>query len=577
MRHRVANGGIAHAGRRAFAGVGAAIDGHCPTVSAADGVASLAGAGLANLALGHALADDQTFKKMVRSMSGSEQAVSRRTFGRALERISQKMEVIVKHKLASLGHISISWDGWTDICGRPFIGYVYHGIGHDWNVECGFLELDFNAEADHTANGYTKSYHSVVEHFVNTESTQIVAVASDNCSTMVLAAEMISKPRIGCLCHIYNLISRELESGYCPISRDTIAAAKAFSKLIKGSTIRRKEFADLVDGFNKDAVMEWEDLDLEYEERDGVPKKRELLVMPKSVLLSAPTRWTTVNFMLERIKKLRKAVCAYVAVNRGDGLEWMRTDDFWNSLDAVIEVIKIFVEQIISLQDRTAVASVILPLLSIAISDLTSIETKGSIIVDEVRYVKIRAEERAAQFYSTNPTVLLCNLLDPRYKLDDSILVGLNITVSEEEKRRMLVQIIETFGLPTAAASSVSSKKKARTETETQNAFTRMSNAIPRAVVDMDEIGRYLREERCTTDFEVYWRLNELIYPNIARAAKMFLGIPATSTEVERLFSKASLELPANRMSMTIEALQQRIRVSVVINRCESDVVEDDA
>ena len=55
------------------------------------------------------------------------------------------------------------------------------------------------------------------------------------------------------------------------------------------------------------------------------------------------------------------------------------------------------------------------------------------------------------------------------------------------------------------------------------------------------ELTRYAESQRCErkTDPLAWWKQNERNYPNIARMAKKYLAIPATSVPNERLLSKA--------------------------------------
>lgn len=512
--------------------------------------------------LSFTLADDNLFRQMVKGLSNSEQAVSSRTFSRVVERLSEQMVLKTKQDLDAIVNVSISWDGWTDIGGRTFIGYVYHGITDDWELVTNFLDLELNSEGDQSANAYARSFRTTMDSFKEGHNFNIVAAVSDNCPTMIKSARMLDLPRIGCLCHILNLMAKELESNHCPLSRDVIEAAKRFSNIIKGAPNRKAAFAAVVQGFNK-SVMEFDDLDLSYEEKDGVVKSRDSLIMPTAVLLPAPTRWTTSYYVLERIKLLKEPIMAYIADNLDLELEAMLTVDYWKTLDEVMAVLKLFIDQIVALQDRRAIASVILPVLSVILSGLTDIESRDTIIRSDVSHVLRKARERISTYYAENTLALQCNLLDPRFKLDDTFLRVLGITVTMDEKRRMLYDLTAEEEVKEA---SIQPRKKPRQEELKQDTFTALSNAMTSPNSESDEFSSYLAEERASVDFDRYWKTRTVSYPRIAKAAKRLLAIPATSSEVERVFSRGSLTLPANRMSMKHTTLRDRIRVAIYQN-----------
>ena len=66
------------------------------------------------------------------------------------------------------------------------------------------------------------------------------------------------------------------------------------------------------------------------------------------------------------------------------------------------------------------------------------------------------------------------------------------------------------------------------------------------------ELSRYTESQRCErmTDPLTWWKKNEINYPNIAKMAKKYLSIPATSVPSERLFSKAGEIVSARRASI---------------------------
>jgi hypothetical protein len=69
------------------------------------------------------------------------------------------------------------------------------------------------------------------------------------------------------------------------------------------------------------------------------------------------------------------------------------------------------------------------------------------------------------------------------------------------------------------------------------------------------ELAAYLQESAPPMDSNPldWWKVNQIRYPKLAKAAKHFLGIPATSVPSERLFSKSGQALTnrRNRLSST--------------------------
>ena len=57
------------------------------------------------------------------------------------------------------------------------------------------------------------------------------------------------------------------------------------------------------------------------------------------------------------------------------------------------------------------------------------------------------------------------------------------------------------------------------------------------------ELEEFLLEKSvpCNSDVMAWWSMNERRFPKLAKLAKIYLGIPATSASSERLFSKAGI------------------------------------
>lgn len=57
----------------------------------------------------------------------------------------------------------------------------------------------------------------------------------------------------------------------------------------------------------------------------------------------------------------------------------------------------------------------------------------------------------------------------------------------------------------------------------------------------------------------VWWRTNESMYPRIAKLAKCYLAVPATSVPSERVFSTAGDIVTASRSALTADSVDKLI------------------
>ena len=75
-----------------------------------------------------------------------------------------------------------------------------------------------------------------------------------------------------------------------------------------------------------------------------------------------------------------------------------------------------------------------------------------------------------------------------------------------------------------------------------------------------DEIGEYLKLPQIANTGEwaglKWWADNKKRFPNLARMARQYLGCPASSATVERLFSIVGIAFSDKRMSSTASTLE---------------------
>ncbi|CAD6945113.1 unnamed protein product [Tilletia controversa] len=81
---------------------------------------------------------------------------------------------------------------------------------------------------------------------------------------------------------------------------------------------------------------------------------------------------------------------------------------------------------------------------------------------------------------------------------------------------------------------------------------------------ESDEVARYLNTKNCPwrdSDETPYkwWRDNEGVFPSLAKLARVVLGIPGSSSSVERVFSQASLFSTSKRQSLSSKALSELV------------------
>jgi len=102
-----------------------------------------------------------------------------------------------------------------------------------------------------------------------------------------------------------------------------------------------------------------------------------------------------------------------------------------------------------------------------------------------------------------------------------------------------------------STADSQQSKKRKANDDDDDD-FDLIAQRFGKGEAVQDELGRYLKspplsvstkEANLSFDLIAWWKVNETVYPTLARMAYELYSIPSMSAEVERVFSRCYLEI----------------------------------
>jgi hypothetical protein len=85
---------------------------------------------------------------------------------------------------------------------------------------------------------------------------------------------------------------------------------------------------------------------------------------------------------------------------------------------------------------------------------------------------------------------------------------------------------------------------------------------------EMEYYGKPVTGKRGDIDPLDWWRTNRNEYPNLARVAKKWLGVCATSTASERVFSSCGLALNAKRTKLQGTTLEAQVKLKYNLVNC---------
>ena len=259
------------------------------------------------------------------------------------------------------------------------------------------------------------------------------------------------------------------------------------------------------------------------------------------------TRWNSTYMMLESFEKQRVAVSTVLG-NKGK-VHLCLTDSELITLDEILVVLKPFFEitQEISSEQHTSLSKMI-PMVQILHKKLASKSHLG--LSYELKYqLQSYFDELEQQTFAKFAT-----FLDPRFK---------DVFFNKEKKaevKKSISDYLESVKIPEQKQAEKEEERKTKETEENQKKDEHFWDEFDKeredqvdsereiSVIEI-ELNRYQEGQLSSrkTDPLLFWKLQEKFFPNLAKAAKKYLSIPATSVPSERVFSKAGEIVSARR------------------------------
>ena len=272
----------------------------------------------------------------------------------------------------------------------------------------------------------------------------------------------------------------------------------------------------------------------------------ELGLPPHKLLQDVATRWNSTYYMLDRIYEQQKAVIMFSAMHP---MPKCLTQEQWSLIQKIIKIFRPLEEITTSWSADDCSISLVIPgyhLLKRCFSDLASeIEAdENHDIIEQVLATLSQAIDRRFALISRDTDYMLATFLDPRFKslfLDNASIAALKQTLNTKydvQPKDKQPQLSE----PPVKRSRVSSiwdgmnlLEKNQMQTSTFHSRDGCQGQLDR------EIDLFLNSSKIGRECDPFnwWKMNSDKFPALSKAARKYLGIPATSVRSERMFSSA--------------------------------------
>ena len=377
--------------------------------------------------------------------------------------------------------------------------------------------------SDHTATNIADALKDIQQTWKLSEEEQM-SITTDNGANMISAANILEWQRLSCFGHNLNLaVTNSLKND----NRVTRALGIACS-IVSAFSTSWKRRRDLI--------------------KVQIEKK-----LPQHMLIAdCPTRWGSMAKMISRLLEQEEAIRAVLGLNRDTShlLPTWQDIHVWESLAAALSPLEDLTD-FLSGDTHATVSSVIPVLYNLANKILKEKENDSTL----TKNIKLRIIDYMEEKYTnskTKETLNIATFLDPRFKTD--FVEGVDLETVHDNIIDQGMEILSNPNLSDAAVRSQASiqegqepptkKRKLlmflQKETGSASGTATLCNRIPIQQLQA-EVEAYKTSPKLEIDSDEtpmsWWKNHSTVYPVLAKLAKKYLCMCATSCISERQFS----------------------------------------
>lgn len=470
------------------------------------------------------IVEDRGFRELIGGLEPSYVIPSRFTFTNSFlpQKYQQKKEKL-KNLISKADSVALTTDGWTAQHSQmSYICYTAHFITPEWNLHSCLLECGQYDES-HTAQHLQLELFRIGEEWGISE--KVFSVTTDNAANVKAGVRLTGWGHIGCFAHTLNLV---VQSGL------EISDIKPLRKKVKG----------IVEHFHRSTKANNKFLEIQKQmsNESSTPLKLKNDIV---------TRWNSTYFMFERFLKVREPLVATLGI-LNNPVQCLSEEE-WQLLKDICLILKPFEQLTI---EMSAEKNVTLSKVIIIVKGLKSaiVKFKQTITNPAASALIIHYEKEISERFlavETNNLMAKCSMLDPRFKSkvfsSDQTFNLAKERLESDVARMISVERRHNPNTNTNDDNSADSESLMDQEEE-ENLIWADFDKICKSRKEIDpkaaailEVRSYLAEDlisRKENPLE-WWKARAAIYPHLAKLAKQYLCIVATSVPSERIFSKA--------------------------------------
>nr|XP_061801662.1 E3 SUMO-protein ligase ZBED1-like [Nerophis lumbriciformis] len=479
--------------------------------------------------------EKEGFKHLMKTLDARYEVPSRKYFSQvALPNLYQKHRAKLESDLASVRLFAATTDAWFSRTTEPYFSVAVHFITDDWVLQSHCLQTSYFPD-DHTEEILAAGLQEALDSW-GLSDKKLMAITTDNGDNIKKAVQLNGWLGLQCFGHRLQLA---IERG---LKDDSIQCAIGVcKKIVSAFSCSSKKKRDL-------AIVQ------------------NYLGLPNHGLTTeTPTRWGSRQMMMQRVLEQERAISHVLK----DDKKSRHLVPGWQDVDILEAVNKV----LSPLQDFTDAlsgeqyvsVSYLKPVLNLFNTSILAEDESDTQLTKDVKRNILADLNDSYSDPVTDELLDLASLLDPRFrtKYTDEEKVERVLSRAVEEMVSLMKTEQDTFpgAVGAEAEQEPDPPPKVKRKKTLASFFKKQSSTMSEEESARKELTVYLQTTEVESDADPldWWRCHQTNFPRVAKLARQYLCIPATSAPSERVFSTDGNVVPCQRAALKPDAVDRLV------------------
>ncbi|XP_077361925.1 E3 SUMO-protein ligase ZBED1-like isoform X2 [Festucalex cinctus] len=451
--------------------------------------------------------EKEGFKQMMMTLDPRYEVPSRKYFSQvAIPSLYEKYRAKLEAELGGVRHFAATTDMWFSRTMEPYFGMTIHFISDEWVLQSHCLQTSYFPD-DHTGELLAAGLQEALDSWGLPEK-KLVAITTDNGENVTKAVELNRWSRLQCFGHRLHLA---IEKGLSDERiTEAISVCKKIVSTFSSSSKKRKDLT-IVQNY---------------------------LGLPNHVLtVETPSRWGSRQVMIQRVLEQERAI-SHVLRDDNKCRHLVPSEQDLDVLEAVNKALSPLQDFTDALSGEQYVSvSYLKPVLKLFNESILAEDDDDPQLTKDVkRNILADLNEKYSDPVSDD-MLDMASLLDPRFRTK---------YIDREKVERFMARAVEEIASLTKAqqdplpvAPEPESDPKPKRRKTLASFFKSQGGAVTEEESIRKELTVYLQTAEVDSDVDPFdwWKCQQANFPRVAKLARQYLCIPATSAPSERAFS----------------------------------------